>query len=728
MKITFYFLTFLTSCFALNAQTVNFNMQTYPKLTQIKPEVQALVEQVNIQKLEDNIRHLQNIGVRDAFKIISPDEKEILEAQNWLVEQFEDYGLDVYVHHFPLYGDTLKAGNVVAIQYGTKYPNEYIIICSHYDAAFFNLKAYSPNTPGGADDNASGTSGVIEIARILNQYNFKRSIIYVPFNAEEGGVFGSQYFAQKCRQENMNILGVFNLDMIGYIPEDMPLTLYYSDGNIISRNLANYFQNAANIYLPEIETLPFTRPPNLGMGDDYRFNENGYPAIYIGDIENFNPCYHQPCDTLGEGVNNMELVQSFTKATLAAVVELANHQTQHYLRAIPNDAKVTVHWESSSEIEKYKLFRNDEFLVETVDTFYVDTDVQNGEKYIYYITGIFNETEESPKSNSDTAIPSIPLILPYFNDLENGTGDFSYNTNWKLTNERSHSGQFSLVNTDTVSTVRLRWFSIPDTAKSIKLSMYVYTGYIPHNTSAFVEITKDRKKWKRLTDFRSANWARYDLFLNEYIGEPFVEIRWNVFDYAGLSSPLFIDNIEINFDKVEIKTPKITYVYKVTGTTVYVEVNWDLINIFPYFLRYNVYRNGEKTNDFIWEYNRFREIYDETKPAGYYCYQVSAVYLIDGVEVESELSEIVCYGYDSIEEISLFGFSISPNPTSNTVNISTSLEHPYTVAIYGLDGVKILQYQNFVDGQIDLSSLAKGIYFINISTGKSSVSRRVVLE
>ena len=142
---------------------------------------------------------------------------------------------------------------------------------------------------------------------------------------------------------------------------------------------------------------------------------------------------------------------------------------------------------------------------------------------------------------------------------------------------------------------------------------------------------------------------------------------------------------------------------------------------------YYIYRNGEKIFDGLIG-NGWLEDFDATKPAGYYCYQVTAVYLIDGVEIESDFSDMVCYDVDSIEEISLFGLQISPNPTSGIIDIFTGLESFYTVSIYGLDGALIYRQHNFFDGQLDLSHLAKGTYFLNISTSKSSVSRRVILE
>ena len=84
---------------------------------------------------------------------------------------------------------------------------------------------------------------------------FKRSILYIPFNGEERWMVGSYPFVQKCARENMNILGVFNLDMLGFWPgpEYGALTMY-SGYSYISEQLFNYYQHVANLYIPEMPT------------------------------------------------------------------------------------------------------------------------------------------------------------------------------------------------------------------------------------------------------------------------------------------------------------------------------------------------------------------------------------------------------------------------------------------------------------------------------------------
>ena len=179
---------------ALDAQVIdnkgNRN-QTYPLVTETNPTIVEMINQVDTMNLYNTIAWMQQY-IRDATQ------PEALIVQNYLLDRFEEIGLETYIHnHTATIGetDTLDAGNVIAIQPGTEFPDEYIIIAAHYD---------HPDGPG-ADDNASGTSGVLECARILSQYQFKRTILYIPFNGEELWMVGSYPFVQKCAREDMNI-------------------------------------------------------------------------------------------------------------------------------------------------------------------------------------------------------------------------------------------------------------------------------------------------------------------------------------------------------------------------------------------------------------------------------------------------------------------------------------------------------------------------------------------
>ncbi|MDL2239539.1 M28 family peptidase [Bacteroidales bacterium OttesenSCG-928-K03] len=558
--------------FSLNINNKGNRLQTYPKVTETNSAIMDMINQVDTIKLESDIQWMQDLGCRDA------QSSEALQTQNWLVERFEDLGLETYLHFFPCgnsywghcteqlcNGDTLDAGNVVAIQYGTKYPDEIIIVSSHYD---------HPDGPG-ADDNASGTAGVLETARILSQYEFDRTIMYVPFNAEEYWMVGSMPFAQKCAMEDMNILGVFNYDMIGFFPVEMGDITMSSGSSPISQRLWEFYYTVANIYIPQVPTFRFTSGDSYG-GDHMPFNIYEYPALYIGDTEyhHIHPCYHKLCDTIGNGVNNFKLAESFVKAVIASVAELANGYLppQNFV-AIPSENNIFLSWDEV-ENSSYKLFRDNILIAEIDDNFYLDEDVYQDLEYEYYVIGVRNDNFESDESNHDFAKISNSLNLPYHNDFET-TDDLSdfrfYNEEWTISNNNPQSGNSSVCNTNFTSIqdnyltlAELNWFAIKDTITDISLSFY-YKGNISSiwfNANFFVEITTDRVRWDKLLKINGtqSQWKQYELSLNDYIDNDFVQIRFRLEasgseDYAYLKR-IFIDNLKIEYESsgVSIQT------------------------------------------------------------------------------------------------------------------------------------------------------------------------------
>jgi len=649
-KIIFILLLFFS--IAVSAQEIMSNkgnrLQSYPNITTINPVVQGYVAQVSMINLENNIRYLQDLGVRNATTAIA------LQAQIWLFEQFESYsGLDVSVHYFPYKGDTLAAGNVVAVKVGSEFPNEYIIISAHYD---------HQDGPG-ADDNASGTAGVLECAKILSQIETKRSIIFIAVNCEEFGLVGSFDYAQKCAAQNMNIIAGFNLDQIGYHPPsqtDLKMGAGYSP---VSKKLFDYYLQAANIYVPDVSTFHFTKGDHFNS-DNVSFNIHGYASLYISDSE-YNadiPCYHKTCDTLGNGLNSLELVRAFTQATLAATAELANGWLPpQNLSAISDISKVKISWDETPQTTIYKLYKNGTLLAETTETSYEDSNVTEGQEYAYFVKAIDYETGiESATSNGDTIVFTSPLQLPYFNDFEtNSDGFIIRNSTWMI---RDNSSNFVLSNASNSSgtwsfsdnyfnVVELKWFSIPEDTANISLkfdfnhnignSMSAFGISYLVNTTCYLEITTDRKTWHKLAKFqrRINDWQNYELSLNEYIGNPFVQIRFR-FDSFG---PWTINNTkQFNIDNISI------------GFT-------------------------------------------------------------NGLDVER-------YEPNYFKDLVIY-----PNPTNGSINITTFQEKPYEISVHDMFGKKVFQQANFQDGNLDLSFLAQGNYMIKVSNDKHSIAKKILI-
>lgn len=102
--------------------------------------------------------------------------------------------------------------NVVAIKQGTESPDTVIIIGAHYDSRSEDAYNYAP----GADDNASGVAGILEIARLLEKYGSKYTLEFVAFSAEEQGLYGSEHYAAEAKLSGKNVKAMINFDMIAY--------------------------------------------------------------------------------------------------------------------------------------------------------------------------------------------------------------------------------------------------------------------------------------------------------------------------------------------------------------------------------------------------------------------------------------------------------------------------------------------------------------------------------
>ena len=554
-KYSFFIIALLFGFQAIQAQVIdnkgNRN-QTYPLVTETNPAVVEMIGQVDTINLYNTIDWMQQY-IRDAAK------PEALITQNYLLDRFEEIGLETYVHnHTATIGwiDTLDAGNVIAVQLGTEFPDEYIIISSHYD---------HPNGPG-ADDNASGTAGVLECARILSQHSFKRSILYIPFNGEERWMVGSYPFVQKCARENMNILGVFNLDMLGFWPgpEYGDLTMY-SGYSYISERLFKYYQNVANLYIPEMPTYCFTEIDSYG-GDHMPFNIYEYPALYIGDTEYQyqNIHYHKPSDTIGAGVNCFALMQGFVKATIASVAELADAWlAPQDFSAVIKDDNVFLSWNEASETESYRLFKDDELLIETKENSFVDKDFIDGEWHRYYVKAVHENGKESVASNQDSVFTRQPLLLPLYYNFEYGNADGLVLNNdiWEFKKYDSQNGLNATTDTgdNILQIAEFQWFSIPEDADSIALGLKIvkstYEVWDPYNLNVFVEVTTDRKTWHKLanvTPKENGKWEEFVVPLNDYIGCEYVQPRIR-YEASGIGIhnkhpySIHIDDLYIDF-------------------------------------------------------------------------------------------------------------------------------------------------------------------------------------
>jgi len=200
-------------------------------------------------------------------------------ARDNIYSAFNSFGLTTSYNPFVRNG--YSGNNVIGIHQGMTRPDDIYIIGAHYD---------SVNNPG-ADDNASGTAGVLEAARVLSNYDFEATLVFIAFDREEQYLLGSQEYAQQHASDN--ILGMVTMDMIAYNDGSNIARIYGRDS---SNPFKNSLADAISDYGNGLATSIFGF---LDASDHAPFEWQGFQAALL--IENGvsnNPYYHKAADSV----------------------------------------------------------------------------------------------------------------------------------------------------------------------------------------------------------------------------------------------------------------------------------------------------------------------------------------------------------------------------------------------------------------------------------------------
>ncbi len=227
-----------------------------------------------------------------------------LKAAQFILERFQSFGLNARYMNYSASGT-----NIIATKLGSKYPNLQYVICGHYD----NMP--TGNLAPGADDNASGTCSVLEAARLLAPYSYDYTLIFVAFDEEEYGLYGSRAYADSSYYKGDSILGVLNFDMIAWDGNNDNKINIFSNNNSVS--FADIARFSFNVYQPLLN-ITFA-VGNMSGSDHYSFWQKGYKAICgIELTSDFNPYYHSINDNFSN--INMPFFLKFTRAALASLM------------------------------------------------------------------------------------------------------------------------------------------------------------------------------------------------------------------------------------------------------------------------------------------------------------------------------------------------------------------------------------------------------------------------
>ncbi len=303
-------------------------------------KIYDIIDAVSEERLKNDVKTLVDFGTRHTLSDTVSETRGIGAARRWIKGQFDVISKDCNNCLEVMYQSNLiekgtnqriikdvNVVNVVAIQRGTKYPNRYIIMSGDIDSRVSSPTDFTSDSPG-ANDNASGMAGAIEAARVLSKYKFESSIVYLGLSGEEQGLFGGQGMAKYAQDNNWDIIGVLNNDMIGNISGvdgvidnrtfrifSEPITTAETDPEIlarqnrgrrfyggevdgISRQLARYVYKTTKTYMPEMNPMMVYRLDRFGRGGHHRpFNDAGFAGLRIMEAHENYTQQHQDIRT-----------------------------------------------------------------------------------------------------------------------------------------------------------------------------------------------------------------------------------------------------------------------------------------------------------------------------------------------------------------------------------------------------------------------------------------------
>lgn len=266
-------------------------------------------------------------------------------ALNWLKAKYQSFGYatsEIVEDSWTGGGYTSK--NLVVTKTGTLYPNKYVIVCGHFDTV----------AGPGVNDNGSGVSIILEVARILKDVPTEYSIRFINFSGEEQGLYGSKHYVNNvvnATNPKMDIKLVFNIDEVGGIAGQINDTIYCDQdqssptgNNAASTQITQQLANCTVLYSPlktdfdpayASDYVPFQQNGEIITGF-YEHNISNYPHTTNDTYVNMDPLY-----VFNVGKAAVGAVQHFATAdtTLLSTVDCPPEKMLESLKLSPNPAK-----------------------------------------------------------------------------------------------------------------------------------------------------------------------------------------------------------------------------------------------------------------------------------------------------------------------------------------------------------------------------------------------------
>ncbi|WP_223787226.1 M28 family metallopeptidase [Marinicella meishanensis] len=281
--------------------------------------LQAIVDAVSEQRLMADIAALE--GVR--HHQFGP--QGLATARNYIRQQMATGPIVMTEQPFNQIGAT--GINLIGTLPAQTDTNAVYIIDGHYDTV--------GGTPG-ADDNATGTAGMLEALRVLSQFNSQAHLKFIGFDQEELGLLGARFYANN-KDPNEDIRGLLNFEMIGYTCRGQAECVNFPNADTSIYNIKSHFANTLSdtfmqvgaTHVPELKITAVTDDGdfNFRRSDHAPFWDLGVDALFLTDGANFRtPHYHQSTDRLA--TLDTAFMTQVVKTAVGTVATLAgvNHQ------------------------------------------------------------------------------------------------------------------------------------------------------------------------------------------------------------------------------------------------------------------------------------------------------------------------------------------------------------------------------------------------------------------
>jgi Zn-dependent M28 family amino/carboxypeptidase len=367
-----------------------------PTVTRHQADIDKIVAGISPQRIEATIRKLVSFGTRHTMSDTTSDTQGIGAARRWIKSELERCGagtrmqvaFDGYMAPVgPRISRPTEIVNVVATLPGTQAESKdrMYVVSGHYDSRNTDVMDASGAAPG-ANDDASGTAAVMEMACVMAKHNFDATIVFMTVAAEEQGLLGATHWAEEAKKNNWNVAGMFTNDIIGssraddghkddtqvrLFAEGLPATKELNEVNrmlaqtggendSISRQLARHVKEQGERYVKGFKVnVIYRRDRYLRGGDHMPFLQNGFAALrFTEPNENFDHQHQNLRTENGKVYGDLPEYDDFNYIAKVAKVNAAALASLALAPAVPRNVQVrtdklenssTLVWEANKE-------------------------------------------------------------------------------------------------------------------------------------------------------------------------------------------------------------------------------------------------------------------------------------------------------------------------------------------------------------------------------------------